>query len=116
MRVEEGSFGVPTLTHWLLPMLNHLVIRSPAKEMDVAEEAVHTLRAVAARLPWRAYLASLLGLMRLLRLQPSLEKRLVRALVAWLGLGLGLGSNPNPNPNPNHSCRAGSRVRRSGRA
>ena len=71
MRVEEGSFGVPTLTHWLLPMLNHLVIRSPAKEMDVAEEAVHTLRAVAARLPWRAYLASLLGLMRLLRLQPS---------------------------------------------
>ena len=75
---------MPTLTLWLLPMLNHLVIRSPAKEMDVAEEAVHTLRAVAARLPWRAYLASLLGLTRLLRLQPSLEKRLVRALVAVL--------------------------------
>ena len=84
VRVEDDSFGVPTLTHWLLPMLNHLVLRSPPKEMDVAEEAVHTLRAVAARLPWRAYLASLLGLTRLLRLQPSLEKRLVRAMVAVL--------------------------------
>jgi U3 small nucleolar RNA-associated protein 20 len=84
VRVEEDSFGVPTLTHWLLPMLNHLVVRSPPKEMDVAEEAVHTLRAVAARLPWRAYLAALLGLTRLLRLQPSLEKRLVRAMVAVL--------------------------------
>ena len=65
-------------------MLRHLVLRDKEKEADVAEEAVMTLRAVSARLPWRPYLSTLTAFARLLRKQPYLEKRLVRGLVAML--------------------------------
>ena len=58
-RVRDGAFSTTTLSHYLLPMLRHLVLRDSAKEIDVAEEAVHVLREVAAQLPWRPYLSTL---------------------------------------------------------
>jgi hypothetical protein len=83
-RVESGAFSEPTLANYLVPMLRHLVLRSSPKEVDVAEEAVQTLRVVAARLPWRPYLTTLQAFVRLLKTQPFLEKRLVRAIVEFL--------------------------------
>ena len=83
-RVESGAFSEPTLANFLVPMLRHLVLRSSPKEVDVAEEAVQTLRVVAARLPWRPYLTTLQAFVRLLKTQPFLEKRLVRAIVEFL--------------------------------
>jgi len=77
-RVSASSFSVPTLSGYLLPMLRHLVLREAAKEADVAEEAVATLRALAAQLPWRPYLLTLQAFARLLKKAPQLEKRLVR--------------------------------------
>ena len=75
----------PTLTLTLaLALALTQVLRSSAKEADVAEEAVQTLREVASHLPWRPYLSSLTAFARLLKKQPSLEKRLVRVLVALL--------------------------------
>jgi len=80
-RVEAGSLSSATMSGYLVPMLRHLVLRESVKEMDVAEEAVHTLRAVATRLPWRPYLSTLQAFAHLLKKQPQLEKRLIRALV-----------------------------------
>ena len=83
-RIAAGAFGTPTLSNYLLPMLRHLVLRDSAKEVDVADEAVHTLRELASRLPWRPYLSTLQAFTRMLKKQPYLEKRLVRAMVATL--------------------------------
>ena len=81
-RVDGGAFEIPTLSHYLLPLLRALVVRENPNEADVAEEAVVTLRAVAARLPWRPYLGILQAFSRLLTTRPRLEKRLVRGIVA----------------------------------
>ena len=83
-RIASGAFSTPTLSNYLLPLLRHLVLRDGAKEVDVAEEAVQTLQALAQRLPWRPYLSTLQAFTRLLKKQPYLEKRLIRAIVATL--------------------------------
>ncbi|KAL3930141.1 MAG: hypothetical protein SGPRY_001667 [Prymnesium sp.] len=83
-RVQMSEFSPATLAHYLLPILRHVVLRVEAREVDVAEEAVHTLRHVAAQLGWRPYLSALQGFARQLRREPSLERRLVRAMVAFL--------------------------------
>ena len=84
VRVRDGAFSATTLSNYLLPLLRHLVLRETPKEIDVAEEAVMTLKEVAKLLPWRPFLSTLQGFARLLKLQPRLEKRLVRAMVGTL--------------------------------
>ena len=84
VRISNSNFSVPTLSGYLLPMLRHLVLRAAPKEIDVADEAVHTLRELAAHLPWRPYLSTLQAFTRMLKRQPHLEKRLIRSLVAIL--------------------------------
>ena len=83
-RVAAGAFSAATMSGYLLPMLRHLVLRPDAKEVDVAEEAVQTLSEVCRQLPWRPYLSTLQAFTRMLKKQPSLEKRLLRAMVATL--------------------------------
>lgn len=83
-RLSEGVFSAPTIAGYLVPLLTDLVLRRSAKELDVAETAVETLREAAARLGWRPYLQLLLGFIRSLKLQPYLERRVVRAMVAVL--------------------------------
>ena len=54
-RIDSGAFSAGTLSNYLLPLLSHIALKNAPKELDVAEEAVGTLRSLAAKLPWRPY-------------------------------------------------------------